>query len=84
MNTQEPYGISGARLVRREDRPFVTEAVFTNDPPEMVQRCLNCQMSGCEHGTLEHNYNAAVSFNNQQALNFQKMCETCMGLKEDA
>ena len=27
--------------------------------------------------TLEYNYNAAVSFNNQQAENFLKICEEC-------
>lgn len=27
--------------------------------------------------TLEYNYNTAVSFNNQQAENFLKICEEC-------
>ena len=27
--------------------------------------------------TLEYNYNTAVSFNNQQAENFLKICEDC-------
>lgn len=51
MIKKEPYGISGARIVRGEDRPFVAEAVFTNDPPEMVQRCLNCTALSCSKGT---------------------------------
>lgn len=51
MIVKEPYGISGARIVRGEDRPFVSEAVFTNDPPDMVRRCLNCTAISCSHGT---------------------------------
>lgn len=50
MITREPYGISGAKIVRGEERPFVAEAVFTNDSPEMVQRCLNCTRP-CPNGT---------------------------------
>lgn len=48
MIKKEPYGISGARIVRGEDRPFVAEVIATYDPPEMIKFCQNCPKEDCE------------------------------------
>lgn len=50
MIGKDVYGISGAKVVRGEERPYTREAIFTNDPIELVNRCLTCTALSCEHG----------------------------------
>lgn len=50
MITRDVYGIGGAALLRGDPKPFVQEVIYTNDPIEMVQHCLDCKNLSCNHG----------------------------------
>lgn len=50
MITSDPYGILHATRILGDERRYVPEPVFTNDPVEMVLHCLNCTNMSCSHG----------------------------------
>lgn len=47
MITRNPYGIKGASVCRGEDRPFIEQKEYTNDPLPMVNHCLACENKRC-------------------------------------
>lgn len=44
MTTGDPYGIGHYERPGRELRPWKSERINTNDPMEMVERCLSCEV----------------------------------------